>query len=251
VSFSLSYKTNVQAMSVINDMHSWLLPSQLLIVTFSVLWATQLIIIFSPTAWYAHTGRELDNSPVYTLQYMEWLTNVPILLTLAGKCALRRTFAEVSEVIVLTNIYIILAWASYFITDTYVRWTAVSVSFAMYAWASYDMSLWVRDYLRATHRDTPSRILKPCLTVGLILIFGIYGVVYLADLLQYNSPNRTHFCFTLMDTFSKVMMSIAFVGIRSSETTEKLLELVVQRHIPFQRHRSPLILQNGSAAPNR
>ncbi|CAE8624771.1 unnamed protein product, partial [Polarella glacialis] len=52
VSFSLSYKTNVQAMSVINDMHSWLLPSQLLIVTFSVLWATQLIIIFSPTAWY-------------------------------------------------------------------------------------------------------------------------------------------------------------------------------------------------------
>eukprot|EP00913_Durusdinium_trenchii_P001446 g1339.t1 len=40
--------------------------------------------------------------PVYTSIYVEWLINVPILLVLAGSCALHRTVREVKRPLIIT-----------------------------------------------------------------------------------------------------------------------------------------------------
>ena len=89
----------------------------------------------------------------------EWLINVPILhlvrlwdplwqprLVLAGCCALNRSVEEVSKPLVVTNIYIIFAWMAHFISDFTIRWSLVSVTFLMYAWASKDMVAWAQAY---------------------------------------------------------------------------------------------------------
>ena len=71
---------------------------------------------------------------------------MPILLVLAGCCALNQSAEEVSKPLIITNIYIIFAWMAHFIGDFFIRWSLVSATFLMYAWASKDMVAWARAY---------------------------------------------------------------------------------------------------------
>ena len=45
--------------------------------------------------------------------YAEWLINVPVLIFLAGQVSLGRPATEVAEPLLITNVYIVLAWASW------------------------------------------------------------------------------------------------------------------------------------------
>ncbi|OLP86752.1 Granaticin polyketide synthase putative ketoacyl reductase 2 [Symbiodinium microadriaticum] len=158
VSVILTHRTAKKAIHLIPNIRESLLPSALLCTTFAVLLAENAAFLIGDTAWFAHAASvgdaDLDGLPVYSVFYAEWLINVPILLILAGTCALSRPAPEVAEPLVITNVYMILAWCANFISSTPVRYCVVCVpwlllavsfwaSFLMYFWASRDMILWV------------------------------------------------------------------------------------------------------------
>ena len=137
VSVILTHRTAKKAIHLIPNIRESLLPSALLCTTFAVLLAENAAFLIGDTAWFAHAASvgdaDLDGLPVYSVFYAEWLINVPILLILAGTCALGRPAPEVSEPLVITNVYMILAWCANFISSTPVRYCVVCVPWLLLA----------------------------------------------------------------------------------------------------------------------
>eukprot|EP00930_Biecheleria_cincta_P083646 TRINITY_DN7317_c0_g1_i1.p1 TRINITY_DN7317_c0_g1~~TRINITY_DN7317_c0_g1_i1.p1 ORF type:complete len:366 (-),score=37.19 TRINITY_DN7317_c0_g1_i1:445-1542(-) len=238
-SLLLSYRSVQQAEGLIRDLSKMLLPSALLCITFAVLFAENMILYASSTPWYAHSASlgqsSQDGTLVYTIFYVEWLINVPILLTLAGYCALELPLDVVARPIVVTNVYIIAAWSCYFISNAAARWSMVALSFAMYAWASYDMAQWVVRFLRDNPESRSDLYLRPCLAILLIVIFGIYGIVFLCRLSGTVTTLTERLFYTFMDIGSKLIVSMVFTGVRSSEYHALLLDMLVNTNTVFQR----------------
>jgi bacteriorhodopsin len=237
----LTYRNAKSAMHLIGDIKETLIPSALLCATFAVLFVENSVLATGSSPWFAHSmkvgDQHLDERPVYTIFYLEWLINVPILLLLAGRHALRRPIAEVVRPLVVTNIYIILAWSAHFITNSPARYLVVFVTFAMYFWASVDMARWVKGF----REDNPqARMLgRPLLTAALIIIFGIYGVMYLCRLLGSVDAEADRLFYTCMNAGSKLLFSMAFAGIRSSAYHNMLLYMLANTNTVFQRGVAP------------
>lgn len=238
-SLLLSYRSVQQAEGLIRDLAKMLLPSALLCISFAVLFAENMILYFSSTPWYAHSASlghaSQDGGLVYSIFYVEWLINVPILLTLAGHCALDLPLDVVAQPVVVTNVYIIAAWCCYFISNAAARWSMVALSFAMYAWASYDMAQWVVSWLKDNPESRSGLYLRPCLAVLLIVIFGIYGIVFLCRLGGTVTTLTERLFYTFMDIGSKLIVSMIFTGVRSSEYHALLLDMLVNTNTVFQR----------------
>lgn len=239
VSLILTYQGAKPVFGLIHGIRKSFLPQLLICITFAVLLVQNAIFASGTPPWYAHAAapgvRPESDLPVYTITYVEWLINVPLLLTLAGKCALGRSMEEIAGPIVVTNVYIILSWAAFFVSQVQLRWALVVISFVMYGWASYDMLIWIRKFLRVMPTDLPGRTVRPFLTIGLIITFGIYGIVYLRAICGHITPYEERLFFTFMDFISKFIMSMAIGGIRSGEYHERLIEMLVNTMLPFKR----------------
>eukprot|EP00438_Fugacium_kawagutii_P007631 Skav221472 [mRNA] locus=scaffold1700:448988:450557:+ [translate_table: standard] len=176
----LTRNTAQRAIHIIPDIKESLIPATLLCATFAVLIVENLILVWD-VPWFAHAAKlgdkDLDGTPVYTVFYAEWIINVPILLVLAGYSALGRPLAEVAEPLIITNVYILLAWMAHFIPNLPLRYIVVAVTFLMYFRASWTMCQWVWRWRR---RNPKGFLLgRPLLSFVLIVVFGIYGIVYL------------------------------------------------------------------------
>ncbi|CAJ1359647.1 unnamed protein product, partial [Effrenium voratum] len=95
VSLHFSYESARPVLGLINGLDNTFMPPILLCITLSVLIVENLIFFCSSTPWYLNAGA--GGSPVYTSIYLEWLINVPILLVLAGTCALDRPASEIAR----------------------------------------------------------------------------------------------------------------------------------------------------------
>ncbi|CAE7644948.1 gra-orf6 [Symbiodinium sp. CCMP2456] len=237
VSVILTHRTAKKAIHLIPNIRESLLPSALLCTTFAVLLAENAVFLIGDTAWFAHAASvgdaDLDGLPVYSVFYAEWLINVPILLILAGTCALSRPAPEVSEPLVITNVYMILAWSANFISSTPVRYCVVCASFLMYFRASRDMILWV---LRWKKDNPEGHVLgRPLLAISLIVVFGVYGIVYLGRLHGIVPWSGERMFFLVMNFTTKLFASMALAGIRSSEFQEVLLGMLANTQTSFKR----------------
>lgn len=223
ISLISTYRGVSEAKALVPDIRSRCLPSLLLTIMFSILVAQHSTFASSPTAWYASArlgGAAPDGTnawPLYTITYVEWMCVVPLLLTAAGHCAINRPVEELARPIVVTNFYIVLSWMAMLTANTVFRWTLVVVSFALYFFASWDMIQWVAAYWRSASPDLPSRRLRPCLSIGLVLLFAVYGVVYLLALVGSMSPWTERMSYLFLDVGSKLAMGISFVVIRANE----------------------------------
>lgn len=226
-----------RAVELIPDVKDSLIPSMLLCATFVVLLVENLAFVIGDVPWYVHAanlGREdLDGQPVYSVFYAEWIINVPILLILAGSISLGRPPSEVGQPLVITNVYIVLAWVANFIPNVPLRYTVVAVSFLMYFRASWMMCNWVRDW-RKRHSD--GHILgRPLLSFVLIVVFGIYGLVYLGRLHGLVPYRHERIFFVTMNFTTKLFASMTLAGIRSSEFQEVLLTMLANTQTSFKR----------------
>jgi len=222
ISLISTYRGVRETKALVPDIKSRCLPSLLLTIMFSVLVLQHTIIAWSPTAWYASArlGAASPGAgprPVYTMTYVEWLLIVPLLLTVSGHCAMGRPLRELARPIVVTNFYIVLSWLAMLTESGTVRWTLVAATFVLYFHASWDMYSWVVEYEKAASPELPSRSLRPCLSIGLVLLFAVYGVVYMGALTGAISPWTERLCHLCLDVGSKLAMGIAFVIIRANE----------------------------------
>jgi len=222
ISLISTYRGVSETQALVPDIKSRCLPSLLLTIMFSVLVLQHTIFAWSPTAWYASARLGAaspgpTSRPVYTMTYIEWLCIVPLLLTVSGHCAMGRPLKELARPIVVTNFYIVLSWIAMLTETSLVRWTLVVATFALYFHASWDMYQWVVEYNKAASPELPSRRLRPCLSIGLVLLFAVYGVVYMGALTGSISPWTERLCHLCLDVGSKLAMGIAFVIIRANE----------------------------------
>ena len=210
----LTNNTAKKAIKVIPNIKESLIPSVLLCVTFAVLIIENMVFVVGDVPWYAHVSKlgqaDLDGRPVYSVFYVEWLINVPILIVLAGSIALGRPAFEVAEPLIVTNVYIILAWVAHFIPSAPLRYAVVSLSFLMYFRASWSMCQWVRRWRR---RKPKSFLLgRPLLSFVLIIVFGIYGIVYLGRMHGLVSYRGERIFFVTMDFTTKLLLGFSWVG---------------------------------------
>lgn len=235
-SYVLTYKSVRQARSLLGNVLILLQPSAILCFSFLVLFFEN-IILMAKMPWYAHSTSILGEAgqPVYTIFYVEWLINVPLLLLLAGQCALERPWQEIVRPMVVTNVYITLAWSCYFIEDHTLQIAVVTLSFAMYAWASYDMCQWVGRFMRLNPDSQSGLFLRPFLTISLIVIFGIYGIVFLGRLHGFVSARGEKLYYTFMDIGSKLMVCMIFTGVRSSRYHALILDMLANTNTSFRR----------------
>lgn len=226
-----------RAVELIPDVKDSLIPSMLLCTTFIVLLVENLAFVIGEVPWYVHAanlGREdLDGQPVYSVFYAEWVINVPILLILAGSISLGRPPSEVGQPLLITNVYIVLARVANFIPNVPLRYTVVAVAFLMYFRASWMMRNWVRNW-RKRHSD--GHILgRPLLSFVLIVVFGIYGLVYLGRLHGLVPYRDARIFFVTMNFTTKLFASMTLAGIRSSEFQEVLLTMLANTQTSFKR----------------
>ena len=223
---------------IVPNIRTWFLSTELVCSMFIVLCLEHLILAKSTRAWYAHIS---DASlPVYTVVYVEWLFNVPILLTLTGTCALGIPLQQIRRPILVTNLYIVLSWAAHFISHQGLRWGVVCGAFGMYAHASRDMLRWRTEFDRRAPLDAAHRVLKQILPAALVIVFGLYGAIYLFSFTQRISAQTERWWYLTLDICTKMAMSMCITVIRFGEIFDFLLESVIQTHIPFQRQHCSL-----------
>jgi len=204
-----------EAQALVVDLKSRYMPSLLMTIMFGVLVAQHSVFAASSSPWFA-SARPDGRGPIYNLTYIEWLLIVPLLLTISGHCALGRPLEEMARPVIVTNVYIVCAWAAMLTSSSVVRCTLVVVTFLMYFHASWDMIMWVVKYFQTTPEDLPSRFLRPCLSLGLIALFAIYAVIYLSVMTGFMQTRTERLCWLFLDVGSKLAMSAAFVVIRGS-----------------------------------
>jgi len=216
--------------ALIPHIKSKCLPTFLLALMFGVLATAEQL--FSKADWtIAHVmpsadGLTIPGRPVYTLQYMEWGINVPILLILSGYCSMGRPLREVSRPLVVTNVYVILCWAATATNSAFLKWSLIAISLAMYAWASVDMFNWHLAYERSAPQDLPARSIRPLLSSGLVLHLLLYGVVYLTSVTGLISAHMERKSFFALTFGAKIAYSAAFVFIRADEYHKTLTDVL-------------------------
>ena len=230
LSLIATYMGAQETQALVPHLQSRFLPTLLLAVMFGVLATAERL--FSRAEWtVAHVmpsadGLTTPGRPVYTMQYMEWGINVPIMLILSGYCTLGRPLSEVSRPLIVTNVYVIFCWVATATESAFLKWFLIVVSFAMYAWASYDMLNWCSAYERTAPADLPSRGLRPFLSSGLVAHLLLYGVVYMASVVGIMDAHTERKSFFALTFGSKLAYSAAFVFIRADEYHKTLTDVL-------------------------
>jgi len=226
LSLVATYIGTRQAKALIPHLQSKSLPTLLLALMLGNLAISESM--FSQRSWIiSHVmpvsdGLTAPGRPVYTLQYLEWTANMPIVFMLAGYCGLGRPLCEISRPLLLTNTYIILCWAATLTSSASLKWILILGSLAMYAFSSSLMFNWGLDFEKVAPKDLPGRGLRPLLSCGLILHFFLYGLVYLASVIGLVDAPLERKTFFALTFGAKIALCAAFVLIRADEYHQTL-----------------------------
>lgn len=221
-----------KAQALIPHIKSRCLPSFLLALMFGSLAVVEWLFSHGsgwlPVAHVMHNvdGLTPDGRPTYTLQYLEWNVNVPILFILSGYCSLGRPLQEVSRPLMVTNVYIVLSWAATATGSGVLKWFLIAVALAMYAWSSRAMFQWCNEFHRTAPRDLPSRKVRPWISHGLILQFLGYGATFLLSALGLITVETERRSFFLMTFGQKIAICAIFVFIRADEYHKTLTDVL-------------------------
>lgn len=187
----------------------------------------------SPQTW-VHTIQPLELAsegltrscrPVFVIRYIEWICSVPLMLLLAGVCALGRPLKEVLGPIVVTEMYIFLSWAANIVQSSALHWMLVTVTLISYCWASMGMFGWVSRFWLSVPSDVPSPEIRAAVILGLVALFALHAIVYLLAQADAISVGAEHLSYTFLDFSSKVVMSFTFSRVQSADCWQTLHSL--------------------------
>mmetsp|Transcript_58189 Transcript_58189/g.138561 ORF Transcript_58189/g.138561 Transcript_58189/m.138561 type:complete len:705 (-) Transcript_58189:108-2222(-) len=193
---------------------------------------TTIETIFWMTDTWSHAMPSLGGAteawrPIHSFRYFEWMINVPMLIILAGNCALARPMKEVIPPVVITNCYVSWAWAAQVATSPSSRGFLILMTFVGYSWASWIMCVeWVRDFLSEKPFNGRSQYLRILVPVGLTLLLIAYAFIYLAGIAGFMSADVELKSFTLAGFMCKVGFSAVFAYFRWVEDRQNLASLM-------------------------
>lgn len=225
-----TYMGSKQTQALIPHLQSRCLPSFLLAVMFS--WLAVVEYFFArPDVNLAHVhssadGLTVPGRPVWTLRYIEWCINVPILFLLSGHCALGRPLKEISRPLVMTNIYIVFSWMANVTESGFLKWALIVTSFLMYGCASMDMMKWSSDFQRLAPADLPSRRIRPWLSNGLIIHFQCFAAIYMSSSLGIIDAEKESMGYFITTFGTKIAYCATFVFVRADEYHKTLTDVL-------------------------
>eukprot|EP00445_Apocalathium_hangoei_P003358 CAMPEP_0203854782 /NCGR_PEP_ID=MMETSP0359-20131031/9281_1 /ASSEMBLY_ACC=CAM_ASM_000338 /TAXON_ID=268821 /ORGANISM="Scrippsiella Hangoei, Strain SHTV-5" /LENGTH=897 /DNA_ID=CAMNT_0050771283 /DNA_START=62 /DNA_END=2755 /DNA_ORIENTATION=+ len=164
----------------------------------------------------------------HTVRYLDWMVSVPLLLVIAGHIALGRPLSELRVSILMTNVYMLLAWAALLVPDAVTRWILIISSFALYFFASFDMARWARRFNAEAPKDIPARPQRIFLVQFLVFVFGLYGVNYLLAATGAISHHSEHLVYGMGDIIAKMITGGMLCFVRTAERREALGEIILK-----------------------
>mmetsp|Transcript_9386 Transcript_9386/g.22537 ORF Transcript_9386/g.22537 Transcript_9386/m.22537 type:complete len:752 (-) Transcript_9386:119-2374(-) len=200
------------------------LPQLLLCTVLCSLTCVEVHLAMTPLSW-IHVGQ---GRPIYTVRYASWLVDAPVLMVLTCCGALQRPFSEAVGPFLATGGYILVSWAVLFLENANLRWLLIAGTFVAYFWASERMMQWVVDFLKEENDELPCRGARIASVLLVIIVFGLYGAVYLAgagDLIGFSTEMLGY---TVLGFFAKVSLSVLFASIRSYQNHQALARLVTK-----------------------
>jgi hypothetical protein len=170
--------------------------------------------------------------------YLEWLVNVPLLMTLVGHCALFQPLTEGIVPVIITEMYILLSLCAKLTKNIALRWSLVAITMISYMMASAGMLRWVTAFLKSGRSHVSSPFMRPLAVVMLIGFFAFYAVVYMLSLLRTISACTEQWSYTCAGVASKAMMGIIFAFIHAEEDNQRLLHAISQARTLSHSHMS-------------
>jgi len=166
-----------------------------------VVLATNYVLFY--TKWLtSHMDPFLDR-PVCTLRYASWLSTVPLMMWITGGLMLEHPARLLGKPIILTAIYLIMAFTAQFFTLV-LRIPLIAVTFFLFFWASVLQLRWI-------DRQKP---LASTLVFVEVLAFALYSVIFLLGQAAWISPAFESCAYTLFDTGVKLVHSLVVLTMR-------------------------------------
>jgi len=138
--------------------------------------------------------------PIATMRYIEWSVTVPMLMWTIGRVLLRQDLEAVLIPILQTLSYIWLAWAGQVVEQHWLRALLISCCFTIYAESAVRQLRWACwDKMFATS-----------LVVYQVVMFFLYGVIYLVALADLVDASTEDAIYTCMDFSVKIGHTIVF-----------------------------------------
>lgn len=221
-------------------------------VVHAVLMATFWVLAYQAES-FVHTDHLAYGGPrpVYSLRYLAWVIDVPLLMAAAGgyekpekKSQMSSLlpsnsdqsppaepslpwapFAYVTEMRLaasarLTSAYITASWVALVTDDPATRWTLITLSFSAFVIASLEQA-----YVVYTMGNHPTMKLRKILLILQASLFSFYGLNYLLGCFSLISPDKEQTMYTLYDIFAKVFHSVLLLGARHLEDLQDMMEL--------------------------
>lgn len=184
-------------------------------------------------------GRQI----VYSLRYIEWTCCAPIVLSVSGQLEHAPDGSPRNGLIpssLLTGIYCIISWQGLVVVNFWWSCALITFAFVSYAVASVEQ-LRFAWYLKDMGQSGP---LRAGLLTYLVIMIGIYGVVYLLPIPGWISPFMENKFYCFGDASFKLGTSIMLLASndlanneemrrRAEAVAEDLTRLIEQATVPI------------------
>jgi len=164
-----------------------------------------------------HGGHQI----VYSFRYIEWVCCAPIVLSISGQLPHTADGSPRNALVpssMLTGIYCIISWQGIVVTDFYWAWVLIFWAFVSYFLASYEQlhfAWWVKD------QGTAGPV-RAALLVYLVIMIGIYGVVYLLPIPGWVTATFENKFYCLGDVSFKVGTSVMLLATNDLANNEEM-----------------------------
>lgn len=162
--------------------------------------------------------------PISTIRFIEWSMASPILMALCGR-SIPRKFEDgdakikcVAEImrpgLVATVSYVYLSCVALAIIDPFWRWTLISFAFLAYISSVINqLTAW------RIHADSkaPCAAGADCAMKVQIVVYGIYGLLYMLPLLGWMDVITEQAAMTYADATIKLFMAVYLSAIRQAD----------------------------------
>ncbi|CAE8604661.1 unnamed protein product [Polarella glacialis] len=154
-----------------------------------------------------HGGHQI----VYSLRYIEWTCCAPVVLSVSGQLEHAPDGAPRNGLIpssLLTGIYCIISWQGLVVKDFWVGWALITWAFVSYFVAS------VEQLAFAWHLKERGCIglLRAGLLVYLVIMIGIYGIVFLLPIPGWISATFENKFYCIGDASFKLLTSMMLLA---------------------------------------
>eukprot|EP00929_Paragymnodinium_shiwhaense_P121896 TRINITY_DN9431_c1_g4_i1.p1 TRINITY_DN9431_c1_g4~~TRINITY_DN9431_c1_g4_i1.p1 ORF type:complete len:1126 (-),score=218.30 TRINITY_DN9431_c1_g4_i1:254-3631(-) len=159
---------------------------------------------------------------VYSVRYMEWVSCSAIFLSCHGQLkntADGKSHNALLPSSLLTGIYCMTAWQALVVTNIWVAWYLILLSFACYFFASAEQLA----YAKHVYNEGRCGPFQAGLLVFVVVVMGAYGIAYLLPIAGWITPGCEQQFYCIGDASFKIGTSIMLMASNDLATNAEMI----------------------------